>query len=193
MQPAGQAPHRCLPLNSNVRPHIHPCPTSSVSRFLRWQLSSRCLVIKLFRNEEVSFNVCSQCQKAGQRSSSGRSQVRSQSLGYGCCWITEPPILTVKVNRWYEPRSASAHALRESVATLQSPKGHHAPSLTQHAAGVYASAEELKNSGAAQAVRPNPSVKRSAAGRPPSPRAAVVYPALRGLGVLPSPPAYLER
>ena len=42
-------------------------------------------------------------------------------------------------------------------------------------------------------LRPNPSVKRSAAGRPPSPRAAVVYPASRGLGVLPSSPAYLER
>jgi len=40
---------------------------------------------------------------------------------------------------------------------------------------------------------PNPSVKRSAAGRPPSPRAAVVYPASRGLGVLPSSRAYLER
>ena len=42
-------------------------------------------------------------------------------------------------------------------------------------------------------VWPNPSVKRSAVGRPPSPRAAVVYPASRGLGVLPPSPAYLER
>jgi len=44
-----------------------------------------------------------------------------------------------------------------------------------------------------RAVRPNPSVKRSAIGRPPSPRSAVVYPALHGLGVLPLSPAYLER
>lgn len=42
-------------------------------------------------------------------------------------------------------------------------------------------------------VRPNHSVKRSAVGGPPSPRSAVVYPALRGLGVLPRLPAYLER
>ena len=42
-------------------------------------------------------------------------------------------------------------------------------------------------------MMPNPSVKRSAIGRPPSPRSAVVYPALRGLGVLPLSPAYLER
>ena len=42
-------------------------------------------------------------------------------------------------------------------------------------------------------VWPNPSVKRSAIGRPPSPRAAVVYPASRGLGALPPSPAYLER
>ena len=42
-------------------------------------------------------------------------------------------------------------------------------------------------------VWPNPSVKRSAVGRPPSPRSAVIYPALRGLGVLPTAPAYLER
>ena len=40
---------------------------------------------------------------------------------------------------------------------------------------------------------PNPSVKRSAIGRPPSPRSAVVYPALHGLGGLPLSPAYLER
>jgi hypothetical protein len=45
----------------------------------------------------------------------------------------------------------------------------------------------------ASSARPNPSVKRSAASRPPSPRAAVVYPASPGLGVLPPPPAYLER
>jgi hypothetical protein len=50
----------------------------------------------------------------------------------------------------------------------------------------------LAESGARR-VLPNPSVKRSAAGRPPSPRAAVVYPASRGLGVLPPSPAYLER
>ena len=42
-------------------------------------------------------------------------------------------------------------------------------------------------------VWPNLSVKRSAIGRPPSPRSAVVYPALHGLGVLPLSPAYLER
>ena len=42
-------------------------------------------------------------------------------------------------------------------------------------------------------VRPNHSVKRSAIGRPPSPRGAVVYPAPHGLGVLPLSPAYLER
>ena len=42
-------------------------------------------------------------------------------------------------------------------------------------------------------VWPNPSVKRSANGRPPGPRAAVVYPASRGPGVLPLSPAYLER
>ena len=42
-------------------------------------------------------------------------------------------------------------------------------------------------------VLPNPSVKRSAIGRPPSPRSALVYPALHGLGVLPLSPAYLER
>ena len=42
-------------------------------------------------------------------------------------------------------------------------------------------------------VGPNPSVKRSAIGRPPGPRAAVVYPASRGPGVLPLSPAYLQR
>ena len=36
---------------------------------------------------------------------------------------------------------------------------------------------------------PNPSLKRSANGRPPGPRSAVVYPAPRGPGVLPSSPA----
>ena len=41
----------------------------------------------------------------------------------------------------------------------------------------------------ASKVLPNPSFKRSANGRPPSPRAAVVDPASRGLGVLPSSPA----
>jgi hypothetical protein len=38
-------------------------------------------------------------------------------------------------------------------------------------------------------VRPNPSLKRSANGRPPGPRGAVAYPAPRGPGVLPSSPA----
>ena len=36
---------------------------------------------------------------------------------------------------------------------------------------------------------PNPSFKRSPNGRPPGPRGAVVYPAPRGPGVLPSVPA----
>ena len=47
-----------------------------------------------------------------------------------------------------------------------------------------------------QKVRPNHSVKRSAAGRPPSPVwrcCGTVIAASRGLGVLPSSPAYLER
>ena len=38
-------------------------------------------------------------------------------------------------------------------------------------------------------VRPNTSLKRSANGRPPGPRGAVVYPAPRGPGVLPPSPA----
>ena len=38
-------------------------------------------------------------------------------------------------------------------------------------------------------LRPNPSFKRSANGRPPGPRGTVVYPAPRGPGVLPSSPA----
>jgi hypothetical protein len=38
-------------------------------------------------------------------------------------------------------------------------------------------------------LRPNPSLKRSANGKPPGPRGAVVYPAPRGLGVFPSSPA----
>ena len=36
---------------------------------------------------------------------------------------------------------------------------------------------------------PNPSFKRSATGKPPGPRSAVVYPAPRGPGVLPLSPA----
>jgi hypothetical protein len=36
---------------------------------------------------------------------------------------------------------------------------------------------------------PNPSLKRSANGRPPGPRGALVYPAPRGPGVLPLSPA----
>ena len=43
------------------------------------------------------------------------------------------------------------------------------------------------------AAGPNPSVKRRANGKPPGPRAAVVYPASRGPGGSPSAPAYLER
>ena len=39
------------------------------------------------------------------------------------------------------------------------------------------------------AARPNPSLKRSANGRPPGPRGAVVYPAPRGPGALPLSPA----
>ena len=41
----------------------------------------------------------------------------------------------------------------------------------------------------ASGVTPNPSFKRSATGKPPGPRSAVVYPAPRGPGVLPSSPA----
>ena len=40
---------------------------------------------------------------------------------------------------------------------------------------------------------PNPSLKRSANGRPPGPRGAVGYSAPHGPGVLPLSPAYLER
>ena len=57
---------------------------------------------------------------------------------------------------------------------------------------VRGSAEGSRTFGGGK-VWPNPSVKRSAIGRPPSPRSAVVYPALHGLGVLPLSPAYLER
>ena len=41
----------------------------------------------------------------------------------------------------------------------------------------------------ASGVTPNPSFKRSATGKPPGPRSAVVYPAPRGPGVLPLSPA----
>ncbi len=42
-------------------------------------------------------------------------------------------------------------------------------------------------------MTPNHSLKRSANGRPPGPRAAFVYHAPLGPGVLPSSPAYLKR
>ena len=58
---------------------------------------------------------------------------------------------------------------------------------------VYTGVHGDKSISQASRAPPNPSVKRSAIGRPPSPRSAVVYPALRGLGVLPPSPAYLER
>ena len=41
--------------------------------------------------------------------------------------------------------------------------------------------------------RPNPSVNARPNGRPPGPRGALVYPAPRGPGALPSVPRYLER
>ena len=55
-------------------------------------------------------------------------------------------------------------------------------------------ATAMKNPCSARAVTPNPSVKLSAIGRPPSPshRYGVHFLWL-GLGVLPLAPAYLER
>jgi hypothetical protein len=51
------------------------------------------------------------------------------------------------------------------------------------------SAKQSKGHGSVPRVRPNPSLKRSANGRPPGPRGASVYHAPHGPGVLPLSPA----
>ena len=89
-----------------------------------------------------------------------------------------------------EPLSASAVQRRRSVATLR------CGSLFWRAQDAVASSCARRVMPLAQgtsALRPNPSVNARPNGRPPGPRCALVYPAPRGPGVLPSGPRYLER
>ena len=83
---------------------------------------------------------------------------------------------------------------RSSPAAAQNPALH---SLQRGAGSICARPSRVTTPGSCRpayraqqgASRPNPSLKRSANGRPPGPRGAVNYSAPRGPGVLPSAPA----
>ena len=165
-------------LTSNVRPpKMHPARFGRVSEFpnprfgkARWNSTK----------EEDRPHSTAQMAKLVSRNTSPTSKLRCTFPVPPCSWQGTP---------------TSRHPLRAKARPCGVARARSLKSA-QHCFGLVPKVSVART--AIEAVGPparwpNPSVKRSANGGPPSPRGALVYPAPRGLGVPPSAPAYLER
>ena len=177
---AGQAPHRCLPLTSNVRPHAHPLRRTAAMNTARWPNAASQGV----RSFETSL-LQGRCERRLRRKDAMR--------GAGACaqWIKS------KVEASY---AAKAEAERKNSGTQRLGPARRVVKnqvsvmrcVRQGASGAGCS-WGIHSRRHCPRVRPNPSVKRTRAGLAPGPRGLVVYRRPHGPGASPSRAAYLER
>jgi hypothetical protein len=174
---AAQAPHRRRPLSSNVRPR--GAPTHESSQFVG---PGGALKVRLAK-PALSW------RWSALSSSWGRRQEPHAP-------VARPSLQGLFAFRWSMLHARSArHALRLVSCLLPSAPAAAARSLAQAwlAAKVLSFCRSAFCGSPSAQPRPNPSLERTATGKSPWPRGAVVHVAPRGQGAMPPSAAQLKR
>jgi hypothetical protein len=121
------------------------------------------------------------CRRGGSREKGASRSMKKRALATLAALATK----AMDYSQFVEPRCAR-NASDLGAREVLSPRAHGVEGQVAAARSFYAIGQPRK-------LRPNPSLERRATGKAPGPRGAVVYPAPRGPGALPVPPAQLKR
>ena len=180
MQLAGQAPHRCLPLNSNVRRHEGTMRIAAAIISRRVQ----CFGLQWYTEGGAARELASDV--AWRFEPSVKSSPESNSAAFTC---------NVKSDSW--PTAATNREQPNSQFVEPAAGSGPVPSVASRTRGgrgrQQCKVQEVAVQQRASGVTPNPSLQPTRTGIGLGPRSAVVYRALHGPSPTPPRAAELER